>query len=167
MYIWNGESDLWDQISKNDDFRNFIENELDISKNLRNYIDGNIVSFVYKKDIFSEPFYENKQITIQNLYPLKDNIDIAYFYLSYIVNRLYRLSFKEFYNKEFEESYSDYIYNVFIKIKDKYKEKLSNETFIQAVRNIIQTDIEFKGLNIENQEFIINLLKETIKNGNE
>lgn len=163
MYIWDGKNELWEQIGKDESFKEYIVKELNIPDNFVNYINSTIVSFIYKKESTSESVYENKEISIQEMYPLEDNPNIGLYLLTFIMNHLYKLSFKEFPQKPENESYERYIYWLYQRIKDKYKEKLSNETIVQAVRNIIQTDKEFEGLNLDNQEYLIKQITNIIR----
>ena len=163
MYIWDGTRDLFEQMSLDKDFINFIKQELDLSYNIKNYCNAKISGFIYKKSNTSEPLYENKDISIQEMFSLSDLDDIALKYLSFIINKLYNMTFNTYISNDNYENIEERIKWQYNEIKNKYKGKVSELTIIQAIRSIIQTDKEFYGMKRDNQDYILNRINKILE----
>ncbi|MCH5167514.1 MAG: hypothetical protein J1F35_06415 [Erysipelotrichales bacterium] len=156
MYIWDSSKDLIESI-RDKEFLNWVEDNMSFNF-FENYLYGYIVGFSYKKDKYSEKEYDEINIKIQELYPLEVLDNFSNNIILSIMKNLYKMAFKDDNVKNLN------ILDIYNHLKNKYKDKISKETIIQAVRSQIQTNEKYNKLSYNNQEFLINKLKEILNN---
>lgn len=151
MYIWDGQENLFESMKKTEDFSNYIK-ELGFFEKCKDYNFGKIIGFTYKKEDDKEKSYEHQEILIQELFPCDLENPLSQYILNECMEDLYYKAFK----KKLENPNVVTIYN---KLKEKYKERLSDETIYQAIRSKLQTDEKYIGLNLNNINNLIDILK--------
>lgn len=160
LYYWNGEGDLLNSIIND---KSFLSKYLDnISYNLYNSL--YLAYFFFEFDENDEENYK------ENIIKISDYINLDIFESTNIINEiiimhlfeLYKISMKSKYN-DIQVFNKDIIIDIYDKIKEKYKEKLNKETFINWIR---QELIDKNKLNNDNTNYIINYLKQLLNNKN-
>ena len=158
LYYWNGDGDLLDSIINN---KTFLEKYL-------NNISYNLYNSLYLGYFFFEFDKDNNEIYKDNIIKISDYIDLDKFNSKNIINEiiikhlynLYKISMKDDY-KDVKVFNEDIILDIYSKIKDKYKEKLNKETFINWIR---QELINKNKINNNNSNYIIDYLKNVLIN---
>ena len=102
-----------------------------------------------------------QRAVIQNLFDLKHfNEYNENFWINFIINdflNLYQLSYKQTY--ELSSSLDEDIKNMFVKIKQKYPNKVNKDTIVNYIFSKLN---ENKLLSANNTNYIINKLKQLI-----
>ena len=158
LYYWNGEGDL---------LKNIITDKSFLEKYFNN-IDYSLYINLYLGYFFFEFDKDDNEIYKDNIIKISDYIELDKFNSKNIVNEivikhlynLYKISMKSEYNyiQVFNE---DIILDIYDKIKNKYKEKLNKETFINWIRQEI---INVNQLNNYNITYIIDYLRNILFN---
>ena len=158
LYYWNGEGDL---------LKNIITDKSFLEKYFNN-IDYSLYINLYLGYFFFEFDKDDNEIYKDNIIKISDYIELDKFNSKIIVNEivikhlynLYKISMKSEYNniQVFNE---DIILDIYDKIKNKYKEKLNKETFINWIRQEI---INVNQLNNYNITYIIDYLRNILFN---
>lgn len=159
MFIWDPEKELFDSIKEDGKFVEWLYKYINPENLIENYCKGHIVGFSYKKNIYSEMEYKDISIKIQDLFSIKEVDRLFDSILKERMSSLYERAFKE----KFEFSENSQIKDIYIKLKERYKDKLSLETITQAVRGELQTLPKYSNLSYDNQNLIINELNDTLK----
>jgi len=152
LFYWDGETDIIEDIKKSDEFINKIKSAC---FNLENYSDSILAYFIYELNDIDEQYTDNI-LNIQDIFLLSD-IDED-FYEEYIIN-----IFKDLYKQVFNEDYKgkdNIIFNIYTKIKEKYKDKFIEESAVNYIRSILQKENKLSQTNID---FIISKLNNIIK----
>ena len=155
LYYWNNEEDIEDELSKSDDLIFFLTKKITTPSE---YLNSNLTYVKY--DNFSKEYTSNR-LNIQNLFDLKHfNEYNENFWINFIINdflNLYQLSYKQTY--ELSSSLDEDIKNMFVKIKQKYPNKVNKDTIVNYIFSKLN---ENKLLSVDNTNYIINKLKQLI-----
>ena len=155
LYYWNNEEDIEDELSKSDDLIFFLTKKITTPSE---YLNSNLTYIKY--DNFSKQYTSNR-LNIQNLFDLKHfNEYNENFWINFIINdflNLYQLSYKQTY--ELSSSLDEDIKNMFVKIKQKYPNKVNKDTIVNYIFSKLN---ENKLLSVNNTNYIINKLKQLI-----
>lgn len=153
LFYWNGEGNLLSNILKDESFiRKYLDKiNLDAYKHLQ------LAYFYFKYD------EENNEQYVDNIINLFDYLDLSKFDSKNIVYELITKYMFELYKISMGSNYGDVkIYNeeiiidIYNQIKDKYKDKLNKNTFLNWVRNEL---INKEQLTNNNTNYIIEQLK--------
>ena len=163
IFYWDGESDILNDMKNNEVFRNIIFTEC--LKDINSYTSSRI-ALLYLNNV-KETSYEAKHIEIQNLYTLSNIASFKSVWDNYVFGILREL-YKEVYKKEFIVETQDNAFETkLLLIPYLYKEiractnkELSNNTITNYILMKLTED---KILSKENINYIINYLKENIK----
>ena len=163
MFIWNGIDDLKTSLSS-EEFYTYL-NEKNYFSNVENYAKGVIKSFTYLNEN-DEELYNDVDLIIQNIFPLNEYKSILEKYLSDLMFILWHKVFKKDFIETLDMTPTEEILYMYDSIIEKYGDRVSIDTIIQAIRSEIQTNEKYKELNSLNQESLLEYLK-TIINGRE
>ena len=158
LYYWNGEGDLLNSIITDKSF---------LGKYLDN-ISYNLYNSLYLGYFFFEFDDNDEEVYKDNIIKVSDYIDLDKFNSNNILNEilvkhlfnLYKISMKIEYD-DVQVFNEDIILDIYSKIKDKYKEKLNKETFINWIR---QELINKNKLDNNNTNYIIKYLEKILIN---
>ena len=145
LYYWNGETDILDDLRKDEHFLKANE-PLFISPEKYIEIMVSYVYFKYNED--GEETFEENTINIQDIIYLdkfNSNHIISHFLIKHF-NELYTNSFKT-QNDFNDEKWEKNIISIYKAVKHKFKERLSKQTIINWVRSVLLDKDHFNTYN--------------------
>jgi hypothetical protein len=157
LFYWNGESDVLDDLSKDE---NLIEYTKNLITNPADYLNIFVSYFYFKYNENNEEDYSDNTLQIQDLILLEkfESDHIVLYFLKKLFLTLYKISFKMDFPEEGNNA-SDDIKKMCYAIKEKFKTRLTKETIINWVRSAL---LEKDHLNTQNTEYIILKLNQII-----
>lgn len=154
LYYWNGEGNLIESILF-DEY--FINNYINTIKSIEEFNSIELAFFYFN-------YEDNIESCENNIIYIKNYINFNQFESHHIVNELLFDKFVELYKIAFNEEYKglekidESIKDVYNKIKEKYKEKISKKTIINYIISKLKED----SISNENINTIINELKQIL-----
>ena len=155
VFYWNGENDAVDEIKNDESFKNaideFIGNEY--------YWRTELYIVSVNKDIYNE-----KEIKIQELYPL-DEIDLEKYGFNKMILNIFYDIYQKVFNKKYEipidnMSFENILSDIYEEIQKKLDRKISLKTFINYILSVFD---EKTKLNYSNKKVLINLIENILK----
>ena len=134
LFYWNGETDIIEDIGTNIDFMQWLEDE-DILTNINNYLNSHIAFFYFKSN---DEDYQDHTIDIQDLYNLDALSELKLELLVECTYYLYNKSFPERNGMHLSGTLEQQCKDAIKMILDKYGERLSVESCINAIRAYVQ-----------------------------
>ena len=157
LYYWNGETDIINDLQNSE---SLCKKCSALFKNPEQYLTISLSLFYFKYDENGEEQYEDIYKDIQDIIYLEnfesDEI-VNHFILKHFCY-LYKTSIKEEYVENKDEIYN--IINIYNKLKNKFKTRVSTETIINWVRSVL---LEKDNFNIKNTNYIIDKLTKILK----
>lgn len=159
LYYWNGEMDIINDLQNSESLCKKCSSLFD---NPEQYLTISLSLFYFKYDENGEEQYEDVCKQIQDIIYLEnfesDEI-VNHFILKHFCY-LYKTSIKEEYEyiENKDEIYN--IINIYNKLKNKFKTRVSTETIINWVRSVL---LEKDNFNIKNTNYIIDKLTKILK----
>jgi hypothetical protein len=158
LYYWNGEGDLLMNILNDESFKTKHLDKI----NLDTYKHLQLAYFYFKYD------EENNEHYIENIVNVFDYLDLSKFDSINIIHELIVKYMFEVYKMSMKVEYShtkvyndEIIIDIYTQIKDKYKEKLNKQTFINWIRNELITKEQITN---NNSNYIIGILENILVN---
>ena len=154
LYYWDGQETVFDAMIEEIGFVELLTTQY---FTLENYSNISIYMNEYNLD---NNEYDQEIVELQKKLPLTLDIlhNLAYTYIETILIDLYKISMKEDY-KLIVESHIDNIINIYTILKDKYKERISQETLKQYILSQLQQKYK---LNNFNCEYVIKLYNDIL-----
>lgn len=159
LYYWNGETDIVKDLQSSESLCKKCSSLFD---NPEQYLTISLSLFYFKYDENNEEQYEDVCRQIQDIIYLEnfesDEI-VNHFILKHFCY-LYKTSIKEEYEyiENKDEIYN--IINIYNKLKNKFKTRVSTETIINWVRSVL---LEKDNFNAKNTNYIIDKLTKILK----
>lgn len=159
LYYWNGETDIVKDLQSSESLCKKCSSLFD---NPEQYLTISLSLFYFKYDENNEEQYEDVCKQIQDIIYLEnfesDEI-VNHFILKHFCY-LYKTSIKEEYEyiENKDEIYN--IINIYNKLKNKFKTRVSTETIINWVRSVL---LEKDNFNVKNTNYIIDKLTKILK----
>lgn len=157
LFYWNGEDELEDHLSKDEEFKKFIAEETFVATH---YTSASINYFFFKYDENKEEQYTEHKINVQDLFLLKNMTEqesiFFYSYLKKYFNKLYYNAFKKDYEWGNESDIDAALKDIFNKIQELHPERFSMESLCNYVRLQLQ---KYDSMNSNNTEFILDKIR--------
>ena len=159
LYYWNGETDIVKDLQSSESLCKKCSSLFD---NPEQYLTISLSLFYFKYDENNEEQYEDVCKQIQDIIYLEnfesDEI-VNHFILKHFCY-LYKTSIKEEYEYIEHKNEIYNIINIYNKLKNKFKTRVSTETIINWVRSVL---LEKDNFNAKNTNYIIDKLTKILK----
>lgn len=154
LYYWDGRETVFEAMIEEIGFIELLTTQY---FTLENYSNISIYMNEYNLD---NNEYSQEILDLQSKLPLTLDIlqNLSYTYIETILLDLYKISLKEDY-KLLVESHIDNIINIYTILKDKYKERISQETLKQYILSQLQQKYK---LNVSNCNYVIKLYNDIL-----